>query len=164
MIWGSVAAVAVVLAAFSNSFGRAEPTGNYRPPLQTAALDTGCFPLPDGVHFDFPFQVRRDGDIETSEGQRRRLWLQYDLIGDEEARAGLLEAFTRAGFRVVRDDPLAAEVRKPGVGPVSWRIEPLDVADDVAVQGNVYFDLPTIEAQSDDPMCQDRFTTKRFGW
>ncbi len=57
-----------VIAAFSNSFGRAEPTGNYRPPLAPAALDTGCYPLPDGVEFDFPFQVRRDGDVDTAEG------------------------------------------------------------------------------------------------
>ncbi|WP_235739181.1 hypothetical protein [Nocardioides alcanivorans] len=90
------------------------------------------------------------------------MWLQYDLISDEEARAGLLEAFTRAGFTVVSDEPLAAEVTKPGVGPVSWRIAPLDVADDVAVQGDVHLDLPVVEVQSDDPVCSDRFATKRF--
>ncbi len=157
-----LAAVALVIAAFSNSFGRAEPTGNYRPPLQQAALDTGCYPLPDGVHFDFPFQVRWDTDVDTPEGTRRHLLLQYDLIGADEARAGLLEAFTRAGFTVVADEPLSATVRKPGVGPVSWQIQPLDVAADVAVQGNVRFDLPSIPAQSDDPVCSDRFTTKRF--
>ena len=90
------------------------------------------------------------------------MWLQYDEISDEEARTGLLEAFTQAGFEVVRDEPRAAEVRKRGVGAVSWRIEPLDVADDVVVQGDVHLDLPTVEAQSDDPQCSDPFTTKRF--
>ena len=160
--WLVVALVVVVLAGFSNTFGRAEPTGRYRPLLQTAALDTGCFPLPEGVEFDFPFQVRHDGDVDTDAGERRRMWLQYDEISAEEARTGLLEAFTRAGFEVVRDEPRAAEVRKRGVGAVSWRIEPLDVADDVVVQGDVHLDLPTVEAQSDDPQCSDPFTTKRF--
>lgn len=154
--------VALVLIAFSNSFGRAEPTGRYRPLLPPAALETGCYPLPPGVKLDFSFQVRADGDVETASGPRRELEIQYNLIGEEELRAELLHTFTRAEFEVVRDEPLSGEVTRAGTGPVSWVIRPLDVADDVTVQGSIVFDLPVVERQSDSPVCDDPFATKRF--
>lgn len=154
---------AVLIVAFSNSFGRAEPTGNYRPPLLPAALDTGCYPLPDGVDFDFSFQVRRDGDRQTDAGIRRELRIQWNLVGLEQARKDVLAAFTDAGFTVVRDEERAATVRRADVGEVSWRLSPLDVSEESIVQGWVVFDLPAVARQSDAEECGWPSVTKRFG-
>ena len=154
--------VALLLIAFSNAFGRAEPTGRYRPLLPPAALETGCYPLPDGVRLDFSFQVRSDGDVETDSGPRRRLEMQYNFVGEEELRSELLTTFTRAGFEVVRELPLRGEVIREETGPIAWVIHPLDVADDATVQGSITFDLPVVERQSDSPVCEDPFATKRF--
>ncbi len=160
--WLVLLAVVVVIAAFSNSFGRAEPEGRYRPLLQNAALDTGCYPLPDGVHFDFAHQVRNDGDVETPDGLRRHLTVQWDLIGLDELRPLLTESFTRAGFTVVSESEDRAEVTSPGSGRVSWTLTPFDVDEDVLVRGSIELDLPVVARSSDHPQCFDPFTTKRF--
>ncbi|MFS3129742.1 hypothetical protein ACLM5J_15180 [Nocardioides sp. Bht2] len=163
---GAVALVilaVVLIIAFSNSFGRAEPTGNYRPPLPPVTLDTGCYPLPDGVHFDFSYQTRRDGDVETDRGIRRVLRIQWNLVDVEQARRNVLAAFTDAGFTVVSDEPRSATVTRADVGEVSWRLSPLDVSPDTIVQGWVVFDLPAIARQSDAEECGWPSVTKRFG-
>ncbi|GAA1095786.1 hypothetical protein GCM10009668_10050 [Nocardioides dubius] len=154
---------AVLIVAFSNSFGRAEPTGNYRPPLPAAALDTGCYPLPDGVDFDFSFQVRRDGDREREDGIRRELRIQWNLVDLEQASKDVLAAFTDAGFTVISDEERSATVTRADVGEVSWRLTPLDVSPETVVQGWVVFDLPAIARQSDAEECGWPSVTKRFG-
>ncbi|MDN5746816.1 MAG: hypothetical protein L0H31_17120, partial [Nocardioidaceae bacterium] len=96
-----VVAVLVVLL-LSHTFGRAEPTNNYRPLLPTAALETGCFPLPGGAHLDLAHQIRWDGDREVDGERRRVLKGQYDLVDREEAQRRLIEAFTWVGFTRAR--------------------------------------------------------------
>lgn len=155
-------AAALCLVALSPSFGRAEPTGNYRPKLVPAALDAGCFPLPEGVRFDFPYQVRSDGDVETVHGQRRILVVQFDEVDVGTARQQLIDAFGEAGFTPVGT---GAELvlRKPGVGWVAADVQPIPgVAADAVVRGTITLDLPSIEAQSDAAVCSDPYVTKRF--
>lgn len=160
---GLVVATVVTVVALSPSFGRAHPTANYRPPLAPAALDNGCFPLPDGVRLDFPYQVRSDGDVETGRVSRRHLLLQFDEIDVDDAVAEVAASFGRAGFDVVSSEPVL-RFRKPGVGRVRAVVQPLpDVTPDSLVRGTVALDLPTIEVQSDDPECSNPYSTKRFG-
>lgn len=151
------------LFAFSNSFGRAEPTGNYRPPMPPLPLETGCYPLPDGVELDFSHQVRRDGDLEVDGETRRRLIVQWNLVDLETAADAVLAAFTEAGFTQVSRSAREATVTRPDTGPVSWTLTPFDVDDEVVVRGRITFDLPAIEVQSDDPICSVPSATKRFG-
>jgi len=92
-LW-AVAAVLLALVLVSPHVGRAEPTGNYRPPLPAAALSTGCYPLPAGLSLDFPYQVRTDGDV----GPRRRLVVQYDEVDRATVVRRLDAALARAGL------------------------------------------------------------------
>lgn len=156
--------VLAVVVAFSNSFGRAEPTGAYRPELPPSALENGCYPLPAGVQLDFPHQVRTDGDVDG----RRLLLLHYDLVDNETAEAKLVEAFEDRGFDQVRPrsenvDPDAVVMRKPGIGEVSAVVRPIPgTTEDSIVRGTIELDLPVAELASDDPICLDPFSTKRF--
>jgi hypothetical protein len=155
-------AVAVLLVLLSPSFGRAEPTGRYRPPLPPDALTNGCYPLPDGLTVDFPYQVRTDEDL--AERPVRRLVLQYDRIDAAEAQQRLSEALTRAGFAPsVPSRPGVLRFAKPGTGQVEAVIAPIPrvTADDL-VQGTVELILPVAQLQSDSPDCLDPFSTKRF--
>lgn len=150
----ALAAVSAVLVVLSPSFGRAEPTGEYRPPLPPDALTNGCYPLPEGVRFDFSYQVRSDGDL----GGRRHLVLQYNLIDRDEAVEAVTAAFTAAGF----SDRGSLRLEKGDV-VVSGRAYPMDpLAEDQIVRGTVELDLPVVERQSDDPVCSDVESTKRF--
>lgn len=156
--------VAAVLVALSPSFGRAEPTGDYRPPLPPDALETGCYPLPDGVELDFSYQVRSDGDA----GDRRVLVLQYNLIDRDEALEAVTAAFTDAGFQeVVGPGSTVGDVRSFALTKddvvVSGSVSPMDpLTDDQIVRGTIRLDLPVVERQSDSPVCSDVESTKRF--
>lgn len=163
--------VAAVLVALSPSFGRAEPTGDYRPPLPPDALETGCYPLPDGVELDFSYQVRSDGDV----ADRRVLVLQYNLIDRDEALDAVTAAFTDAGFREVGSPDSTVAVDGRAVGDVrsfalakddvvvSGSVSPMDpLTDDQIVRGTIQLDLPVVERQSDSPVCSDVESTKRF--
>lgn len=150
-----------VLVALSPSFGRAEPSGEYRPPVPPDALSTGCYPLPEGVEFDFSYQVRRDGDVDGPEGKRRNLVVQYNLIDRDDAARALASAFVRAGFEAVPGDEdvtLAKdEIR------VSATVTPMDpLTEDQIVRGTIELDLPVVARQSDAPVCFDVTSTKRF--
>ncbi len=161
--------LAAVLVALSPSFGRAEPTGEYRPPLPADALTNGCYPLPEGVEFDFSYQVRSDGDV----GGRRQLVIQYNLIDRDEALEAARRAFERAGFEEDRD-PLVSvyyagrdDVRMATLTRGSETVRVLAIpmvplADDQIVRGTLQLDLPVIERQTDDPICSDVESTKRF--
>jgi len=171
----ALSVLAVVLVALSPSFGRAEPTGQYRPPLPPDALTNGCYPLPDGVRFDFSYQVRSDGDVLIGSDARRSLVLQYNLIDLDEAVAAVTEAFTAAGFKTV---PTVSYVEDENgspitgtesftfsqgdvlVGGIAYPMDPL--TDDQLVRGAIALDLPVVERQSDDPVCSDVESTKRF--
>ena len=155
-------AVVLLLVVLSPSFGRAHPTGNYRPDLPPAALNTGCFPLPAGLVLPFAHQVRTDGDVDTPGGPRRRLVVQFDLVDADTARAALYEAFVAAGFARVPGPPEQATFSRPSTGPVGVTVTALDVAPDVVVQGYVVLDLPSIPVASQDPVCDDPYATKRF--
>jgi hypothetical protein len=162
--------VGVVLVALSPSFGRADPTGAYRPPLPPDALTNGCYPLPDGVKLDFPYQVRRDGDS----GGRRHLVLQYDLIDQEDAVAALERSFEAGGFTndpdpvIIKVGPpsagtVAVVLEKPGAGTVFGTVTPLSpLKKDQIVRGTITLDLPAEKAQSSAPVCSDVTSTKRF--
>lgn len=156
--------VALGLVAFSGHFGRAHPVDNYRPALPPAALSTGCWPLPAGLRFDFPFQVRSDGDVATAQGRRRQLLMQFDVIDVLEARAEVRQSFVDAGF--VTSAGSAGErmqFHKRHVGMVGARVTALEGVDATSVvQGTITLDLPAIEVQSGAPVCSEPFATKRF--
>jgi hypothetical protein len=156
--------IGIGLIAFSGHFGRAHPVDNYRPALPPAALSTGCWPLPAGLRFTFPFQVRTDGDTTGAEGQRRHLLMQFDLISLDEARTRVRQDFVAAGF-TPRTGPSADTLRfhKPGVGPVAATLAAFDgVTADSIVQGTIALDLPSIRVQSSAPVCSQPSATKRF--
>ena len=160
----AVLAVLVVLL-LSHRFGRAEPTADYRPVLPPDALTNGCYPLPGDVRFDFPYQVRTDGDVETSAGLRRQLVGQYDEIDEPEALASIVDAFRDAGFSELADPgEHDAVLRKPGEGVVRVQVEQLpDVEEDTIVRGTFELDLPVARRQPDAPeICDDPKSTKRW--
>lgn len=154
--------VVLGLVALSGSFGRAYPTGGYRPDLPPEALTNGCWPLPAGVELDFPHQVRTDGD-GLAPG-RRRLVLQYDVIDAATARMRVSEAFRSAGFEQrPSPDPERLVFEKTGVGTVSAEITPLTgAAESFVVRGWIVLDLPSTPPVTDDPVCGEPFSTKRF--
>ncbi|HWU23753.1 MAG TPA: hypothetical protein VN088_19600 [Nocardioides sp.] len=167
---GLVACVAVVL--LSPSFGRAQPSGAYRPPLPPDALHNGCYPLPAGVHLDLRYQVRHDGDVRGPDGLRRRLVLQYDLVDLDTAAAAFTRSFVAAGFHEHSGsipDGVAPTGRtitlvKSGVGPVRATLTPLSPSGpDQIVRGSIVLDLPVAARASASPVCSDPSSTKRFG-
>lgn len=155
--------LALVLVALSPQFGRAEPTGSYRPVLAPPALDTGCYPLPEGLTLDFPYQVRSDGDVVVDGETRRELLLQYDLVDAPEVRSSLTASFVEAGFTPEAGSGDALVFTRPDVGVVSAEVEQLaGIPEDATVRGTVRLDLPSIPVASDDPICEDPYATKRF--
>lgn len=163
--------VCAVLVALSPTFGRAQPSGAYRPPLPPDALTNGCYPLPAGVTLDFAYQVRRDGDVTLAgEGRRRRLQLQYDLVDIDAAAAALTRSFVRAGFRTDHDSQQVVPpggrrvtLSKPGIGRVSAVLTPLSpLRSDQIVRGTIVLDLPVTARASKAPVCSDPASTKRF--
>lgn len=158
----ALTAAVLALIVVSGSFGRAHPTGSYRPDLPPAALSNGCWPLPAGVVFDFPHQVRTDAEL--GDPPRRRLVLQFDVVDADVARRLVGEAFVSAGFdRGVAADPEQLVFDKAGVGPVTAEVAPLPGAEQFVVRGTVVLDLPTSEPEEPSPVCDQPFSTKRFG-
>lgn len=160
---GLAVVIAVALMALSPSFGRAEPTGNYRPELPPDALTNGCYPLPDGLALDFPYQVRNDEDVGVGGEQRRQLTVQYDLVDAPEVVESLTASFLDAGFTTLTatDDELAFE--RADTGTVTATVTPLDgITEESIVRGTVVLELPSIPVASDDPVCDDPYSTKRF--
>lgn len=158
---------AVVLVVTSHSFGRAVPTNNYRPPVPTPALASGCYPLPRGAVLDLPHQVRWDGEV-TSDGRRRReLRGQYDLVDRERAAAALAAAFTTVGFVEADREQDGAALRielahgQQRVGVVVTDLPRTDA--DSLVRGEFRLDLPVTDVASDAAMCDDPTVTKRWG-
>lgn len=158
----------LVVLLLSPHLGRADPTQDYRPSLPPDALASGCYPLPGGVRPGFPYQVRRDGDVATDEGPRRRLLGQYDVVDEDDALADLVAAFEAAGFRTL-DDPgdHDAVLRRPGGGPratVRIRVEQLPgVEEEDLVRGTFELDLPVRRLPADAPaVCGDPKVTKRW--
>jgi hypothetical protein len=160
--------LAVVALLLSHSFGRAEPTGNYRPLPTIGALETGCYPLPGGARLDeLSHQVRRDRDVETPEGMRRELRGQYNLVDRDEAVARIVAAFTAVGFREVsRDDDhrrLAVELTR-GEERVGVAAEELpETSEETLVRGEFELDLPVVAVASARAVCSDPKSTKRWG-
>ncbi|MEZ0577826.1 hypothetical protein [Nocardioides sp. MH1] len=162
-------AVVLVVLLLSHRFGRAEPTGDYRPRLPDDALATGCFPLPGGAHLTFADQVRRDGDVEVDGERRRRLVGQYDEIDAPAALDAIVGDFEDAGFIASgRPAPYDAVLRRRGavhdraqVVRVSVQQLP-GIAADSLVRGTFELDLPVVRAAKDDPVCSDPKATKRW--
>jgi hypothetical protein len=167
---GVAVVVAVVAIAVSPSRGRADPSGEYRPPVPPDALSTGCYPLPGDARFDFPYQVRRDGDV----GSRRELEVQYDLVGRDEAVQGVVEAFTEVGFELGAAGAAGVDIPAEDDGPVSIALSRggetvlaevvpfTETSTDQIVRGTIRLDLPQVAVQSDDPACSDPTSTKRY--
>jgi len=165
-VWAAAGAVVVILVATSNLYGRAEPTGRYRPELPADALATGCYPLPSGVRFDFPYQVRSDEDLS---GGRRHLHLQFDAIDPTTAREELTAAFASAGFSPSPaqdpDTDLVLIRDVPGRSPVTVgvTVRPISgVTPDSVVRGTIDLDLPSVPLSSAAAVCADPASTKRF--
>jgi hypothetical protein len=160
---GLAVVVVLVLVALSPSFGRAEPTGNYRPDLPPDALTTGCYPLPDGLTLDFPYQVRTDGDVTVDGELRRELTVQYDLVDAPEVVQSLTASFLDAGFTAGAPGGDELVFERGDTGPVTATVIPLEgVAEDSIVRGTLVLDLPSVPLSSDDPICDDPYVTKRF--
>ncbi|KAA1419528.1 hypothetical protein F0U44_13975 [Nocardioides humilatus] len=163
----AASAVVLVVLLLSHTFGRAEPTGDYRPDLPADALATGCFPLPGDTRLTFGYQVRHDGDVEVDGELRRRLVAQYDELDDTEALAAIVADFEDAGFVASqRPAPYDAVLRAPGSGRgevVRVMVEALpDTDDDTLVRGTFELDLPVVKAAKDDAVCSDPKATKRW--
>jgi hypothetical protein len=164
---GALLAVLVVLL-LSHRFGRADPTEDYRPALPPDPLATGCYPLPGDARLDFPYQVRRDGDVTTPDGPRRLLVGQYDEIDETEAVDAIVASFTGVGFRLEGDPgSYDAVLRRPGSDPdqvVRVQVEPLPgIGDDTLVRGTFELDLPVHRLALDAPdVCRDPRSTKRW--
>ncbi|MCW2815076.1 MAG: hypothetical protein JWN84_2531 [Nocardioides sp.] len=139
--------VAVVLLFLSPTFGRAPVSGQYRPLLPPDGLTTGCYPLPGGVVPDFAYVLRRDGEVLDAQGLHRRAVLHFDRVDAAEAVATIVAQFEAAG--------VAPDVR------VSAR-DFDGIPDDAVVRGEMVLDLPVVAEQSDDPVCDDPNSTKRF--
>ncbi len=142
------ALVALVLLLISPALGRAPVSGQYRPLLPPDGLTNGCYPLPGDVVPDFAYVLRRDGDTVDAHGLHRRTVLQLDRVDAAEA---------------VRR--IQAQLAAAGVAAADVRVTARDfegVPDDAVVRGEMVLDLPTIAAQSDDPVCDDANSTKRF--
>jgi len=138
----AVVAVAAVAILISPAVGRATPTGSYRPELPPDTIELGCYPLPRGLTFDFPYQVRSDGDVDG----RRVLTLHYDELEASEVRRRLGAALDRAG--------LPRRTATVTAFP--------DLPADAIVRGTVVLRLPVVRLSSADPACTDPRTTKRF--
>lgn len=145
---------AVVLVVVSPAFGRAEPTGNYRPSLSPDALTNGCYPLADGIVLDFPYQVRHDGDVDG----HRELVLHWDELTPAELEADLDRSLTSAGYTA--DGELAWT---KGDHRVEASVTELpDLPEDSIVRGLLTLELPSTPLSSDDEVCDDPYSTKRF--
>ncbi|MFL6062279.1 MAG: hypothetical protein ACJ72E_13690 [Marmoricola sp.] len=168
---GALVLVAAVLVVLSPTFGRATPSGAYRPPLPPDALTNGCYPLPGGVKLDFPYQVRHDGDVNGE----RHLVLQYDLIDRDAAVTALTKSFGAAGFHTPVDDVLGSistdghpdavpvVLEKQGIGTIQALVYPLSpLKKDQIVRGTIDLYLPSEPAQSSAAVCSDVTSTKRF--
>jgi hypothetical protein len=139
----------VVLVLVSPHVGRAQPAGNYRPPLPADALASGCYPLPAGMTIDFPYQVRSDGDVEGPGGRYRRLVLQYDEIDRATAEQRITAALRRVGLPA-SNATVSAYQRIPS---------------DAIVRGEIVLRLPVVAQHTDVPdpaQCANPFSTKRF--
>jgi hypothetical protein len=139
----------VVLLLISPHVGRAEPTGNYRPPLPADAIESGCYPLPKGLTLDFPYQVRSDGDVSGPGGRHRRLVVQYDEIDRATAQQRITAALHRAGLPA-SSATITAYPRVPS---------------NSIVRGQIELRLPVVAQQKDVPdaaQCANPFSTKRF--
>ena len=174
LAWAALAVVVLVVLLLSHRFGRAEPTGDYRPELPPDALRNGCYPLPGGVDLELPYLVRSDGDVRIGDAVRRRLLGHYSLVDEAEAEERLVSSFTEAGFReaagedslVEQGDLLGGEgrvLRKPGAGRVVIHVEPLpDTSEETLVRGTFVLDLPVAERASDSEWCDRPSSTKRW--
>ncbi|MDO9456980.1 hypothetical protein [Nocardioides sp.] len=141
------AVVGVALLFLSPVFGRAAVSGQYRPLLPADGLTTGCYPLPGGVVPDFPYVLRHDGDTVDAAGIHRRVVLHFDRVDAAEAVGTIEDQLAEAGVA----DGTHVEAR-----------DFEDVPDDAVVRGEMVLDLPSIGVQSDDPVCDDPNSTKRF--
>jgi hypothetical protein len=166
---GTLAAIALalVLVLLSHRFGRAEPDGGYRPDLPTDALESGCFPLPGEVVFDFGYQIRGDTDVARGDGVRRVVQGQYDEIDEAEALAAIVADFAAAGFVASEQPaPYDAVLAQPGGGGdvVGVVVNPLPgVEDDAIVRGTFVLDLPVLESPARAAAeCEDPAVTKRW--
>lgn len=141
------ALVAVVLLVLSPVFGRAPVSGQYRPILPPDGLTNGCYPLPGGVVPDFAYVLRRDGDTVDAHGAHRRVVLHFDRVDAAEALRTIRAQFAAAG---VADDVDVSARDFDGVPA------------DAVVRGEMVLDLPVVGPRSDDPVCGDPNSTKRF--
>lgn len=174
LAWAALAVVVLVVLLLSHRFGRAEPTGDYRPELPPDALRNGCYPLPGGVDLDLPYQVRSDGDVRMGDAVRRRLVGHYSLVDEAEAEERLVASFTEAGFwEVGREDAPAYQgrllgdegrvLRKSGAGRVVVHVTSLpDTSEETLVRGTFVLDLPVAERASDSAWCDRPSSTKRW--
>ncbi|MBC7632838.1 hypothetical protein [Aeromicrobium sp.] len=160
----ALAAIILLIIGFSASFGRAQPIGSYRPDLPPPALTNGCRPLPDGVAFAFPHQVRSDGDVGPAGHERRRLVMQYDLIDADAVRRKVTEAFLSAGFVQAKPpSPGGLVLTERGVGRVGIKVTALKgVPETSIVRGTLVLDLPVSELTSHGPACSQPYSTKQF--
>lgn len=140
------AVTGVVLVFVSPVLGRSPVGGQYRPLVPADGLTNGCYPLPGGVVPDFAYVLRRDGDTLDAHGLRRRVVLHYDRVDGAQATA-----------------TIQAQLDQAGVGDeVHVSTRDFDVPDDAVVRGEMVLDLPVVAVASDEDVCRDHNSTKRF--
>ena len=139
--------VAVVLVLLSPTFGRATVSGSYRPLLPPDGLSNGCYPLPGGVVPDFAYVLRSDADTLDASGLHRRAVLHFDRVDAAEATRTIEAQFAAAG---VASDVRVVARDFNGIG------------DDAVVRGEMVLDVPVQRVRSQDPVCEDPNSTKRF--
>ncbi|MFC5728980.1 MULTISPECIES: hypothetical protein [Nocardioides] len=160
---GVLTALGVLL--LSHTFGRAVPTNSYRPLITADAIASGCYPLPGDAQLDgLSYQVRWDEDLETSEGERRELRGQYNLVDRAEAERRLVDSFTAVGFREAPETGAGGQrVLRRGAATVGITVTDLpDTSEDTLVRGEFVLDLPVAQLAKDDPVCSLPASTKRW--
>ncbi len=167
---GALAGIGIILAVLllSHRFGRAEPTGSYRPEMAPDALENGCFPLPGGATLDFTYQIRRDGDREIGGEMRRLLVGQYDEIDEPEALDAIVADLVEVGFvetgPTATHDAVLRRTGPDGTDVVRVSVSQLpDIEEDSLVRGTFELELPVAAAPADAPeVCNDPGSTKRY--
>ncbi|MDT9594801.1 hypothetical protein RDV89_17065 [Nocardioides zeae] len=166
-----LAVALVALSAAGDAFGRAEPTGSYRPALPGDTLADGCYPLPGGAVPDVPYVVRTDGDVATPDGERRHLVLHWSLVDIGAALDGITAPLVDVGYdlteQAVRGDTATARLVLPGSPDADVAVTLRAFGDDPEVpdpivRGRAELDLPSTPRVGTAAVCDWPSTTKRF--
>ena len=144
--------------------GEQAPLSRDRRFLPAPALAGACWPLPDTVSFDFPYQARTERKTLDARGQRRLdVLIQFDKIDAEAAEADTTQAMLDGGFREVGppvEQPVAGfpATRRwffsVPFGLVGVRVNALPgITTEDLVRGEIELDVPRSSAADTRELC-----------